>query len=131
MCAARRAFRFILYEKRTACEDIVKNILPKELSRYFFDGERIEKMSKDIAGNKKSDDFAQAVNGLLVLNGMLSAISHFKGSSGVVGSFDKAFDRNSDVKLSQYAATVERCQNRLDEIATELETAEEQREQAE
>lgn len=130
--ATRQPDGTLVYEKRTACEDVVKNILPKELSRYFFfDGERIEKMSKDIAGNKKSDDFAQAVNGLLGLNGMLSAISHFKGSSGVVGSFDKAFDRNSDVKLSQYAATVERCQNRLDEIATELETAEEQREQAE
>ena len=130
--ATRQPDGTLVYEKKTACEDVVKNILPKELSRYFFfDGERIEKMSKDIAGNKKSDDFAQAVNGLLGLNGMLSAISHFKGSSGVVGSFDKAFDRNSDAKLSQYATTVERCQNRLDEIATELETAEEQREQAE
>ena len=130
--ATRQPDGTLAYEKKTACEDVVKNILPKELSRYFFfDGERIEKMSKDIAGNKKSDDFAQAVNGLLGLNGMLSAISHFKGSSGVVGSFDKAFDKNSDVKLAEYAATVEHCQGRLDEIEKELEAAEDQRKQAE
>ena len=119
------------YEKKTACEDAVKNILPKELSRYFFfDGERIEKMSKDIAGNKKSDDFAQAVNGLLGLNGMLSAINHFRGSSGVIGSFDKAYDRNSDSKIAQYSETIVRCQDRIDEITEALELAREQQEQA-
>lgn len=121
----------LVYEKKTACEDAVKNILPKELSRYFFfDGERIEKMSKDIAGNKKSDDFAQAVNGLLGLNGMLSAINHFKGSTGVIGSFDKAYDRNSDSKIAQYSDTIVRCQTRLDEITKELELAQEQQDQA-
>lgn len=121
----------LFYEKKTACEDAVKNILPKELSRYFFfDGERIEKMSKDIAGNKKSDDFAQAVNGLLGLNGMLSAINHFKGSTGVIGSFDKAYDRNSDSKIAQYSDTIVRCQTRLDEITKELELAQEQQDQA-
>ena len=53
--ATRQPDGTLVYEKRTACEDVVKNILPKELSRYFFfDGERIEKMSKDIAGNKKN-----------------------------------------------------------------------------
>lgn len=119
------------YVKKTACEDAVKSILPKELSRYFFfDGERIEKMSKDIAGNKKSDDFAQAVNGLLGLNGMLSAINHFKGSSGVINSFDKAYDQNSDSKIAQYSEIIVQSQNRLDEIATELDLAKEQQDQA-
>lgn len=125
--ATRQPDGTLVYEKKTACEDVVKNILPKELSRYFFfDGERIEKMSKDIAGNKKSDDFAQAVNGLLGLNGMLSAIGHFKGSSGVIGSFDKAYDRNSDSKIADYSNTIVNSQKRIDEISEELELAREQ-----
>ena len=41
------------YVKKSQCESEVKSILPKELSRYFFfDGERIEKMSKDISTGK-------------------------------------------------------------------------------
>ena len=41
------------YVKKSQCEAEVKSILPKELSRYFFfDGERIEKMSKDISTGK-------------------------------------------------------------------------------
>ena len=125
--ATRQPDGTLVYEKKTACEDVVKNILPKELSRYFFfDGERIEKMSKDIAGNKKSDDFAQAVNGLLGLNGMLSAIGHFKGSSGVIGSFDKAYDKNSDSKIADYSNTIVTSQKRIDEISEELDLAREQ-----
>ena len=63
------------YVKKSMCESEVKSILPKELSRYFFfDGERIEKMSKDISTGKKATDFAEAVKGLLGLNAMYSAI---------------------------------------------------------
>ena len=49
------------YVKKSLCESEVKSILPKELSRYFFfDGERIERMSKDISQEKKAGDFADA-----------------------------------------------------------------------
>src|SRR5699024_2614242 len=66
------------YVKKSQCESEVKGILPKELSRYFFfDGERIEKMSKDNSTGKKATDFAEAVKGLLGLNSMYSAIQHF------------------------------------------------------
>ena len=48
------------YVKKTQCELEVDGILPKELSRYFFfDGERIEKMSKDISNGKKGDGFCR------------------------------------------------------------------------
>lgn len=75
------------YVKKSQCESEVKGILPKELSRYFFfDGRRIEKMSKDISTGKKATDFAEAVKGLLGLNAMYSAIQHF--------------NRNPDLALS-------------------------------
>lgn len=51
------------YVKKAQCESEVKGILPKELSRYFFfDGERIEKMSKDI-----NEIFKQIYDGGLYL----------------------------------------------------------------
>ena len=78
------------YVKKSLCQAEVKSILPKELSRYFFfDGERIERMSKDISQDKKANDFAEAVKGLLGLNAIFTAIQHFKPTSkyGVIGSY--------------------------------------------
>lgn len=107
------------YIKKSQCESEVKAILPKELSRYFFfDGERIEKMSKDISTGKKATDFAEAVKGLLGLNGMISAINHFNPRStlGVIGSYEKGFNTKSNKKIEEYTATIERCKTRLEQI---------------
>ena len=93
------------FVKKSQCEAEVKSILPKELSRYFFfDGERIEKMSKDISTGKKATDFAEAVKGLLGLNAMISAIGHFnpRSSLGVIGSYEKSFDSKSNKKIQEY-----------------------------
>ena len=112
------------YVKKSQCEAEVKSILPKELSRYFFfDGERIEKMSKDISTGKKSTDFAEAVKGLLGLNAMKSAIDHFnpRSSYSVIGSYDKSFDQNSNTKIQEYSAKIDRCNTRLTEIEVALE----------
>ncbi|MFR5583234.1 MAG: hypothetical protein ACLTLQ_04895 [[Clostridium] scindens] len=121
------------YVKRTQCEAEVKGILPKELSRYFFfDGERIEKMSKDISSGKKSTDFAEAVKGLLGLNGFISAIAHFnpRSKSGVIGSYNSSFDSKSNEKISEYSATITKCNSeserleaRLDTLDTQIESA--------
>lgn len=119
------------YVKRTQCEAEVKGILPKELSRYFFfDGERIEKMSKDISSGKKSTDFAEAVKGLLGLNGYISAIGHFnpKSKMGVIESY--VFDASSDKKISEYTkiiddckAEIEKCEVYIDELDEQIKSA--------
>lgn len=119
------------YEPKTQCEYVVNSILPKELSRYFFfDGERIENMSKDIASGKKSDDFARAVSGLLGLNGMQAAIKHFNGSTGVLRSYDKEFDSNSDLKIAKYTADIEESREQLDKIKIKIEDAEADKDKA-
>lgn len=112
------------YVKKSQCEAEVKSILPKELSRYFFfDGERIEKMSKDISTGKKATDFAEAVKGLLGLNAMISAIGHFnpRSSLSVIGSYEKSFDSKSNTKIQEYSAKIDKCNVRLAEIDTALE----------
>jgi DNA sulfur modification protein DndD len=121
------------YLKKTQCESEVKSILPKELSKYFFfDGERIEKMSKDISTGKKATDFADAVKGLLGLNAMYSAIQHFNPRSrlSVIGSYESSYDSHSNSKIQEYTRTIERCKveiasidTRIDELETQIEQA--------
>lgn len=121
------------YLKKTQCESEVKSILPKELSKYFFfDGERIEKMSKDISTGKKATDFADAVKGLLGLNAMYSAIQHFNPRSrlSVIGSYESSYDSHSNSKIQEYTRTIERCNveiasidTRIDELETQIEQA--------
>ena len=121
------------YVKKTQCEAEVKGILPKELSRYFFfDGERIEKMSKDISSGKKSTDFAEAVKGLLGLNGFISAIAHFnpRSKNGVIGSYDSSFDAKSNKKIYEYTATIDRCNSEIERLEARLETLDSQIESA-
>ncbi len=119
--------------KKTQCESEVKSILPKELSRYFFfDGERIEKMSKDISTGKKATDFAEAVKGLLGLNAMYSAIQHFnpRSKNGVIGSYESSYDARSNTKVQEYTRTIERCKARIEEIDARLDELAEQITQA-
>jgi len=122
------------YVKKSQCEAEVKSILPKELSRYFFfDGERIEKMSKDISTGKKATDFAEAVKGLLGLNAMISAIGHLnpKSSLSVIGNYEKSFDSKSNTKIQEYTAKINKCNARLAEIDAALEELDAQKAAAE
>ena len=121
------------YIKKTACESEVNGILPKELSRYFFfDGERIEKMSKDISNGKKAADFADAVKGLLGLNGMYSAIQHFnpRVRTSVISSYESSYNSQSNAKIKEYTDIINRCNAeieqidaRIEELDSEIETA--------
>lgn len=121
------------YVKKTLCEGEVKSILPKELSKYFFfDGERIEKMSKDISTGKKATDFAEAVKGLLGLNAMFSAIQHFNPriKNSVINSYESSYSADSNTKIQEYTKTIERCKEEIAGIDARLEELDNQIEQA-
>lgn len=121
------------YVKKTLCEGEVKSILPKELFRYFFfDGERIEKMSKDISTGKKATDFAEAVKGLLGLNAMFSAIQHFNPriKNSVINSYESSYSAGSNTKIQEYTRTIEHCKEEIARIDARLEELENQIEQA-
>lgn len=112
------------YLKPLECETEIKKILPKELSNYFFfDGERIEKMSKEIAAGRKSSSFASAVVGLTGLNATLAALDHLsptKLSTSVIGKFNDAYVGDSSGKIKALTAEIEKLQAELDSIEKRL-----------
>lgn len=112
------------YLKALECETEIKKILPKELSNYFFfDGERIEKMSKEIAAGRKSNSFANAVVGLTGLNATLSALNHLsptKLSTSVIGKFNAEYVGDSDGQIKKLNAEIETLQNEIDSIDIRL-----------
>lgn len=100
----------------------MKQILPKELSKYFFfDGERIGNMSKEIKKGR-SQEFGQAVRGLLGLNSFIAALEHLKPTSkyGVIGSYNESYDSTSDKRIAQYTKEIEDAQDKLDKIDQRL-----------
>ncbi len=114
------------YEKPLDIEIRIKEILPKELARYFFfDGERIEKMSKEIKRGR-SQEFAGAVRSLLGLSAYTAALGHLNGRSNatVLKSYGENFDSKSDSKLAEYNRQIteyERKINAIDQRLTEIE----------
>lgn len=111
------------YLKPLQCELEIKKILPKELSKYFFfDGERIEKMSKEIQNGRKSTEFAEAVKGLLGLNAIISALGHLnpRAKYGVIGSYESSYDSKSDINIQRYTKEIAEFQEQIDGIQTRL-----------
>ncbi len=114
--------------KESEIELRMKEILPKELAKYFFfDGERIGNMSKEIRKGK-SKEFADAVKSLLGLSAFTEALEHLGGRSAntVIKSYESDYDSKSDSKIAQlrdeisrYDARLEQIEKRLSEIENE------------
>lgn len=117
------------YLKPLECELEIKKILPKELSNYFFfDGERIEKMSKDIASGKKSKAFSEAVVGLTGLNATLSALNHLSPTkpNSVMKKFNENYRDASDGKLQSLTHQIESLQEKMDKATARLSEVEDE-----
>ena len=100
----------------------MKEILPRELSKYFFfDGERIEKMSKEIRRGK-SAEFADAVKSLLGLSAFTAALEHLKGRSpsSVIRSYDNSYDAGSDARIAQYTKEINDFDDKIEAITKRL-----------
>ncbi len=96
----------------------IRSILPVALSRYFFfDGEKIQKMSNEISIGR-SQEFEDAVQGLLGLNALKNAIEHLKPSrNSVIGKYNTEIDEHGDAKARE-------CGNRIIELTEQLEKIE-------
>lgn len=120
------------YVDQNEVADRMKQILPRELSKYFFfDGERIDKMSKEIMKGR-SREFADAVQGLLGLNALQAALDHLKPTSknSVIGSYNQSFDAKSDERIGKYSEEIAKAQERLNQINERLEEIEKEKELA-
>lgn len=113
------------YIKPLHCDGEIKKILPKQLSKYFFfDGERIEKMSKDLVGGQKSAEFANAVKGLLGLNAISSAIAHLKvGKNSVIGTYEGKYNSKGDSTIGELTTKIQKYEEELDQAQKDLEEA--------
>lgn len=111
----------------------MKEILPGELSKYFFfDGERIGSMSKDLRRGK-GREFSEAVKSLLGLSAFTAALSHLKGQGNarsVIRNYDDKYDSTSDQRIAEYTnklaalnSDIERIDIRLIDIDNEEEIA--------
>lgn len=111
------------YLKPLECESAIQNILPKELANYFFfDGERIEKMSKEIASGRKSSGFSNAVVGLTGLKATLAALDHLSPTrtSSVMGKLTLEYRGDSDGKMQQLTQRIGELQDELERITVRL-----------
>ena len=117
------------YLNETEVHLMIKRMLPKELSRFFFfDGERIRLMSDEI-NHGKSKDFKDAVSGLVGLVSMQNAIQHMKPStsaSTVIGYYNKKIDVQGGENVKKYSAEIERLTNEKEKIEKRLEEIEPQ-----
>lgn len=119
----------IKYLKPNECEFEIKKIIPKELAGYFFfDGERIEKMSKEIASGRKSNNFANAVQNLTGLSATLSAITHLSPTrtTSVMGKFNGEYSGESGSKIQELTKEIDKLQDEIDRITTRMAEIEEE-----
>lgn len=110
------------FVKDTEVDLRMKEILPKELAKYFFfDGERIGNMSKEIRKGK-SKEFADAVKSLLGLSAFTEALDHLGGRSAttVIKSYESDYDSKSDSKIAQYRDEIANYDSKLEQIEKRL-----------
>lgn len=92
------------YVAENLLESEVNKILPKQLSHYFFfDGERIGVMSKEIAAGK-TNEFSDAVRNLLGLSAFENALNHLNGPhnlNSVLRTYRKALNTQGDESLKK------------------------------
>ena len=118
-------------------ESEVNKILPQQLSHYFFfDGERIGVMSKEIAAGK-TKEFSEAVRNLLGLSAFERALFHLNDArnvNSVVRSYRKELNTQGNAELKKLNDEITdseekkvKAATRLDEIEKALRTAGEQK----
>lgn len=99
-------------------ETVINNILPQDLSTYFFfDTERVGTIS-----NRK--DLTDSVKGLLGLSVLDNAIKHLgtrQSKSTVIGQFYGSLDTDGDAKANEALSRIQDAQSRRSSIAAQLE----------
>ena len=123
------------YFENSIAQDEINKVLPRALYPYFFfSGEKIEKMSRDIQSQKKETDFSNAVKVLLGLEAIERAIDHLasRKKMTVKSKFEADIKDDGNEKLqvlkkelTQVENNIEQLENNIENCNMEISSAEE------
>lgn len=115
----------------TVIRSKVNRIMAEQLSQFFFfDGEHLSDMSKELFEKKKSNNFRDAVRGLVGLAALEAAVTHFGKKPGprsitVISRFNKEIDESGVEELGKLTNLIEDLEARAGNVDRELKLAEE------
>lgn len=97
----------------------VDKILPKYLSNYFFfAGERIETMSRELIKGRKNADFKTAIMGLTGLNALIKAREHLdskRSKASVKSKFESEYNDSANNDIKKLTEEINYLKRKIDE----------------
>lgn len=98
--------------KEKILPEIKKIMMPSLSEFFFFDGEHLTKMSEELFDKKRSNNFKNAVRGLVGLTALENAVKHFGKGAGrlstVINTFNKEIDDNGSDELIDITKEINR-----------------------
>lgn len=106
-----------------AAQEEINKVLPKALYPYFFfSGEKIEKMSRDIQSQKKETDFSNAVKVLLGLEAIDRAIDHLDSRKKITvkAKFEDDIKDDGNERLQLLKKDFKEVESRIEQINSDI-----------
>ena len=114
--------------KNIELTNTINDIMPQDLSKYFFfDGEKIETLSKEISSGRKSNNFVEAVNSLTGLKATRNALNHLnpKLKGSVIGKLEDEYIGGSDRKIAELTEEIKRLKSEWQKADNDINSADE------
>lgn len=114
--------------KNIELTNTINDIMPQDLSKYFFfDGEKIETLSKEISSGRKSNNFVEAVNSLTGLKATRNALNHLnpKLKGSVIGKLEDEYIGGSDRRIAELTEKIKRLKSEWQSADDDINSADE------
>ena len=114
--------------KNIELTNTINDIMPQDLSKYFFfDGEKIETLSKEISSGRKSNNFVEAVNSLTGLKATRNALNHLnpKLKGSVIGKLEDEYIGGSDRRIAELTEEIKRLKSEWQSAYDDINSADE------
>lgn len=114
--------------KNIELTNTINDIMPQDLSKYFFfDGEKIETLSKEISSGRKSNNFVEVVNSLTGLKATRNALNHLnpKLKGSVIGKLEDEYIGGSDRRIAELTEEIKRLKSEWQSADDDINSADE------
>lgn len=114
--------------KNIELTNTINDIMPQDLSKYFFfDGEKIETLSKEISSGRKSNNFVEAVNSLTGLKATRNVLNHLnpKLKGSVIGKLEDEYIGGSDRRIAELTEEIKRLKSEWQSADDDINSADE------